>query len=148
MINLYTFISEQIWYYRLEVITLRWKVSDLSINVSMLMNVNNIMVLTLWTGDFKLAVELRLLGLVTRIRQNTSLCATQRTSLTDGVQGPLQCPGSSTVLNVISWYLSLILKHSDIKLDRKYHSRSKFKGGAHLLHPPPLWIRHCIVFLF
>ena len=36
-----------------------------------------------------------------------------------GAQCPLKGPGSSTVLDMILWYLSLILKHCDIKLDKK-----------------------------
>ena len=38
-------------------------------------------------------------------------------SLTAEVQGPLMGPGSSRVLDDLSSYLSLILKHSDTKLD-------------------------------
>ena len=45
------------------------------------------------------------------------------------------------LLDALSCYLSLVLKHSDRKLDFKKLSRSKFRGGARLLRP--LWIRHC-----
>ena len=45
-------------------------------------------------------------------------------------------PGSSRVLDVLSYYLSLILKHSDNKLYKK-HSRSKL-----LYLNTPAWIRH------
>ena len=52
-----------------------------------------------------------------------------------------RAPGSSRVLDALSCYLCHILKHSDSKTGFKKHSRSKFRGGAHLL-TAPLWIRH------
>ena len=40
-------------------------------------------------------------------------------SIASGVQGLFKGPGSSRVLDDLSWYLSLILTHSDTKLDLK-----------------------------
>ena len=43
---------------------------------------------------------------------------------TAGVQGPPKGPGSSRVSEALSWYLSLILTHSDTELDYlKKHGR-------------------------
>ena len=57
-------------------------------------------------------------------------------SFTTGVQGPFKGPGSSMVLDALSWYLSLILMYSNTKLDFIKHSQSKCRGGALLLcHP-------------
>ena len=57
-----------------------------------------------------------------------------------GPKGPLKGTGSSMVLIDLSCYMRH-LKHSDTKPNKKKHSRSKFRGGAHLLRPaldPPL----------
>ena len=63
-------------------------------------------------------------------------------SFAAGVQGPPKGPGSSRVLEALSWYLSLILTHSDTKLDLRKHSRSKLEAARACC--APLWIRHCI----
>ena len=54
-----------------------------------------------------------------------------------GVEGPLKGIGSSKILDALSWYLRLIWKHSDTKLNKKKKNcRTKFRGGARLLRPP------------
>ena len=66
-------------------------------------------------------------------------CTSQAPSaklLTTRVQGPLKGPGGSRILDALSCYLSLILKHSDTKRDWKKYSRSNFRGDACLLRPP------------
>ena len=48
-------------------------------------------------------------------------------------EGPLKGTGSSKVLDALSCYLRLILKHSDLKLNKKKLIK---RGGACLLRPP------------
>ena len=38
--------------------------------------------------------------------------------------------GSFKVLYALSYYLRLILKHSDAEFNKKNHSRSEFRGGG------------------
>ena len=84
-----------------------------------------------------------------KIINNLILC-TQRTfrprsmkSFTTGVQDPFKGPGSSRVLDALSWYLSLILTYSDTKMDLKDIVDQNLEG-ARACCPPPPWIRHCV----
>ena len=60
-----------------------------------------------------------------------------------GVQGPLKGPGSSRVLDVFSWYLRLIVKHSNEKFILKSTSDQNFEGVRACCNPA--WIRHWII---
>ena len=55
----------------------------------------------------------------------------------------LRAPGSSSVLEALSWYLSLILVHSDTKKEEKNPTVDQNLEGARACCTP-LWIRHCV----
>ena len=57
-------------------------------------------------------------------------------SIAVGVQGP----GSFRVLDALSWYLSLILMHSDTKMGKKNIVNQNLEGARACC--TPLWIRH------
>ena len=65
-----------------------------------------------------------------------------RSPLTIGVQGPYAGPGSSSVLEAFSCYLSLILKHSVTKGDKKVTVDQNLEG-APAFCAPARWMRHC-----
>ena len=67
-----------------------------------------------------------------------TLRARKSKSLSAGVQGPLNGPGSSIgFINALSRHLRLIFKHSDTKWDKKnIVDPFFFGGGGHLLRPP------------
>ena len=74
--------------------------------------------------------------------------STQRTFRPRSVKAfTARVPGSRSfrVLDALSWYLSLILTHSVIKLDFKNIFDQNLEGARACC--APLWIRHCILLL-
>ena len=96
----------------------------------------------MWTIRFKIIVYIR--GESRIFKWGGGGVKTTEKSLPAGVQGPLNGHGSSRVLDALSCYLSLILKHSDTKRDTKKHrSTSGGGGGGGRDCCFPAWILHC-----